>query len=75
MKEDKLSIRDINSQSTDTTFYLLKTGLNQVLWEKVSDQIQKGIQTADLLVLGGGADLTRSEFWVPRVYAKHQDDT
>ncbi len=58
-----------------TIFYLLKTGLDQVIREKVSDQIQKGVQTAHFLVLGGGVDLTGPEFWVPGVYSKHQDYT
>lgn len=55
--------------------YLLKTGLDQVIWEKIPDQVQKGIKAVDLLVPWGGGDLTSPEFWVSRVNPKDQDDT
>lgn len=54
--------------------YLLEAGLHQVLREQVPEQVQEGVQTVDLLVLGGRAGGFSPQFGVPRVDAYHQDD-
>lgn len=53
----------------------MKAGLDQVLREQVSDQVQKRVHAADLLVAQSGAGLNRPEFGVSWVNPEHQDDT
>lgn len=52
----------------------MKAGLDQVLGEQVSDQVQKSVQAADLMVAGSSADLSGPEFGVSWVNPEHQDD-
>lgn len=55
--------------------YLLDAGLDQVLREEVSDQVEEGIQTVDLLVPWGWWSRRASpQFGVPRVDRQHQDN-
>lgn len=55
---------------------LLEAGLNQILWKQVPDEVQEGVQAADLLVLGHGAGTAASapQLGVPWVDPQHQDD-
>ena len=64
-----------SSSSSGSGSYLLEAGLHQVFREQVPDEVQEGVQTADLLVLGGRVLLlTAPEFGVSRVDPQDQDD-
>lgn len=51
--------------------HLLETGLDQVLWEQVPDEVQEGIKAADLLILQGCVHLG-SEVRIPWVDPQNQ---
>ena len=52
----------------------MEAGLHQVLREEVSDQVEEGVQTADLLVLLDCCRPASSQFGVPRMNPQHEDD-
>lgn len=52
----------------------MEAGLDQVLREQVPDQVEKGIQAADLLVLWSCGGPAAPQFGVTRVDSQHQDD-
>lgn len=52
----------------------MEAGLHQVLREEVSDQVEEGVQTADLLVLWGRVLTASPQFGVPWVNPQYEDD-
>lgn len=56
-----------------TLGYLLKTGLDKVFREEISNKVQKGIQAGHFIVLLPRPQLLL-EFGVPRVDSQDQDD-
>lgn len=52
----------------------MEAGLDQVFGEEVPDQVEKGVQAADLLVFGSCGGPAAPQFGVPRMDSQHQND-
>lgn len=55
--------------------YLLEAGPHQVLRKEVSDQVEEGVQAADLLVLCGCGCRAAPQFGVAWVDSQNQNDS